>query len=275
MTAKLKIELGEVQKTLLIPLWGRAVEYDRPDALVKDRFAREVTEKLDFDFAKMSRLPPQAMINCAIRAHHFDTAVREVIARHPDATFINIGAGLDTTFQRVDNGRIHWYDLDLPDSMALRRRLIPETDRNVFIAKSVFDPSWYSDIKVRGSQVFLMAGGVFVYLEEKEIRRLLLDLIREFPGSEIMFETYTKFMVWLRNKILAKGSFKSEVMSDFRWGVGSAKAIAKWDPRIRVLDQFSFYTRLGETRRWNPQELKQFRPMNLFQWIKVVRLKLG
>lgn len=50
----------------------------------------------------------------------------EILRDHPDAVIVNLGAGLDTTFQRIDNGRIFWYGLDLPDSIDLRKRLIPE-----------------------------------------------------------------------------------------------------------------------------------------------------
>lgn len=35
--------------------------------------------------------------------------------------FRNLGCGLDTTFERVDNGLLQWYDLDLPDAVELRK----------------------------------------------------------------------------------------------------------------------------------------------------------
>jgi O-methyltransferase involved in polyketide biosynthesis len=38
----------------------------------------------------------------------------------PKGTVINLGAGLDDTFSRVDNGRVSWYNLDLPDASACR-----------------------------------------------------------------------------------------------------------------------------------------------------------
>jgi O-methyltransferase involved in polyketide biosynthesis len=269
--------LGEVQRTLLIPLWGRAQEFEKPDPLIKDPFAHEVLEKLDYDFSRMSEhMPDEARINCALRARHFDAALKELIAKHPDATVINIGAGLDTTFKRVDNGRIFWYDLDLPDSMALRRQLLPDGPRNVSIAKSVFDRSWFQDVKVRGSRVFLMAGGVFVYLNERDIKALFLDLAEEFPGCEIMFEIYSKLLVWLRNNVLVRKEMKSsDVMSRFKWGVGSAGAIARWSGKIRVVDEFPFYSRFDMEKNWTKEETQRFKAMNFFNWIKVARLSLG
>ncbi len=36
---------------------------------------------------------------------------------------------MDTTFERIDNGRVYWYDLDLPDVIKLRKEFILENDR--------------------------------------------------------------------------------------------------------------------------------------------------
>ena len=47
----------------------------------------------------------------AIFQEAIDEAMREYLARKPDASVVNLGCGLDTTFSRVDNGRILWYDL--------------------------------------------------------------------------------------------------------------------------------------------------------------------
>ena len=102
----IRVELGEVQKTLLIPLWGRAKESEKPNPIVLDPLARRLVSQIDYDFeGQTAKLPSQFLFNCAVRAHHFDVALRAFLAAHPDGTVINIGAGLDTTFQRVDNGR--------------------------------------------------------------------------------------------------------------------------------------------------------------------------
>jgi hypothetical protein len=52
----------------------------------------------------------------------------EFIEKHPEATIVNIGCGLDTTFSRIDNGKIQFYELDLPDVIALRKNLRFEHD---------------------------------------------------------------------------------------------------------------------------------------------------
>ena len=278
MNNKARIDLGHVQRTLLIPLFGRAIEYEKDHSLVKDKYAHEIVQKLEVDFGTaFKQLPMPIIINSAIRAYHLDSALEKLIGENPDATIINIGAGLDTTFQRVDNGRIFWYDLDLPDSIALRKTLIPEGERNRFIGKSVFDRSWFNDIQERHSKVFFMAGGVLVYLEEKEIKRLFLDIIEEFPGSEITFEIYSKKFLWLRNHFLdnRKRGQTSRLLVRMVWGVNSGKAIAKWSNRITIIDEFPFYSRINLEEYWDKKYLSSLRVLNFFRSIKMLHLRLG
>jgi O-methyltransferase involved in polyketide biosynthesis len=134
------------------------------------------------------------------RANQFDEKVKEYIAEHPRASVVNIGAGLDATFYRVDNGLIHWYDLDLPAVIDIRRQLLPEPDRVTYIAKSLFDPSWCKDVGTEGG-VFMIAGGLFRYFEEGQVRQFFSMLADNFPGGEIIFNASSRmgshFGAWI------------------------------------------------------------------------------
>jgi len=126
------------------------------------------------------------------RAKHFDEKIKAYITEHPEASVVNLGAGLETTFYRVDNGTtIHWYDLDLPTAIKLRRQLIPETERITYIAKSFLDPSWCDDINT-GEGVFMIAGALFYYFEDARVREFFSMLADNLPGSENVFDAQTK-----------------------------------------------------------------------------------
>jgi O-methyltransferase involved in polyketide biosynthesis len=128
----------------------------------------------------------------ALRAKQFDNRVRAYIAEHPRASIVNIGAGLDTTFYRVDNGSIQWYDLDLPAVIDIRRQLLPEPDRVTYIAKSLLDPSWCKDIERTEDGVFMVAGGVLPFFEESQVKEFFSMLADNFPGGEIVFNALSK-----------------------------------------------------------------------------------
>ncbi|EPS50207.1 O-methyltransferase domain-containing protein [Clostridium botulinum A1 str. CFSAN002368] len=89
-----------------------------------------------------------------VRAKTFDDAIKNFISKYPNSSIVNLGAGLDTTFFRVDNENLNWYNIDLPDVIELRKKLLPESDREKCIAKSFLDISWFNDIKKDYDNVF-------------------------------------------------------------------------------------------------------------------------
>jgi O-methyltransferase involved in polyketide biosynthesis len=147
MPDKIEIQLGDVQKTLLLPLWGRAFELQKPKPRLIDKTAVEIVNRLDHDFSTMTKnIHPLTQYAWIARSLHIDRTIREFLQRHPHATIVNLGCGMDTTFDRVDNGTVRWYDLDLPDVIALRNKLISETPRRTSIAASLFDNKWRETI---------------------------------------------------------------------------------------------------------------------------------
>ena len=73
-----------------------------------------------------------------------------IIEKNPDCTVVNIACGLDTRFYRMDNGKITWYNLDLPETIAIRNQIFEESGRVSTIGISALDPAWPKEVKVRG-----------------------------------------------------------------------------------------------------------------------------
>jgi len=273
MSDKIKIELGPVQKTLLIPLWGRADEYKKQDAIIRDKYAYDIVDRIDYDFDSLAQqMTDLVQVNTAIRAYHLDRELKAIIDKYPDATIVNLGAGLDTTFFRVDNGRIHWYDLDMPDSMALRKQLIPESPRNTYIIASAFDKSWYEKVNQRGSKVIFIAAGVLVYFPEAEVRELMLTLAEAFPGGEMIFESYAPKLLYYREKSLEKRGAHSDMLRQMQWGLRSGKELQKWSENIKLVEQYGFYSRVPVTQS-NRKVIKQFRMVNWLGWMRIVHIR--
>lgn len=98
-----KLNLHGVEETLLLPLWARAAETERPDALVRDFMALEFIKRIDYDLGHFRR-DWTSQVAIAVRTRLIDDAVQAFLKRHPDAVFVNLGAGLDCRFFRLDNG---------------------------------------------------------------------------------------------------------------------------------------------------------------------------
>ena len=201
---KVKVELSGIPATMLGCLRSRAQLSKEYNSLFYDAKAIELVERIDYDFSR-SDMPfediwfsisrkinlPQFFLG-TLRAKQFDEKAKAFITDHPRASVVNIGAGLDTTFYRVDNGLIHWYDLDLPAVIDIRRQLLPEPDRVTYIAKSLFDPSWCTDIKHTENGVFLISGGVLGWFNKSEVEQFFSMLADHFPDSEIVFDAISR-----------------------------------------------------------------------------------
>lgn len=275
MSDKIKIALGPIQKTLLIPLWGRACEYEKQQPVIKDKLAHDIISRLDYNFKELAlEMTEVVQVNCSIRAFHIDNELNKLIAQYPDATIVNIGAGLDTTFSRVDNGRIHWYDLDMPDSIALRSQLVPETGRNKYIIASAFDKDWYGEITHRGSKVIFIAAGVLVYFTEEQVKGLVTGLADAFPGSEMIFEIYAPKLIEIRNQKIMESGRMPDLQQQMQWGVASGEVIAGWGHGIKLAEQYAFYSRVPVTDE-NRQIIQQFDLINSLGWFRMVHLMLG
>jgi O-methyltransferase involved in polyketide biosynthesis len=233
MNRNAEIDLGSVQKTLLLPLWGRAVETKKQKPLLIDNKAVSIIENLDYDFSTISNnVSKLSQLSWIARSIFFDKEIKEFISTCPEATIVNIGCGLDTTFDRVDNGTIRWIDLDLPDTIALRKKYIAETDRRKFISLSVFDTDWYENIQ-NPNQVMLLIAGVLYYFGETEVKQLFLDFHTFIPGAEVVFDYSSRKGVEVANKkVIEKGGMDKEAC--LKWGIDNIFELEKWDGNIQV-----------------------------------------
>jgi len=163
MAEKTSSVLNGVAETYLAPLYWRALESQRPDALIRDeRAVALVTQSgLDFSQARQIRMPEFLNVMRNLFTREFDRYVRDFLSRHPEAAVVHIGCGLDTRFERVcseqpDNGRVEWYDLDLPEVIALRRKhLGDEGGRYHLLACSVLEDAWLNAVSVHSQRPFL------------------------------------------------------------------------------------------------------------------------
>lgn len=240
MSDKIAVQLGDVQKTLFLPLWGRAVESKKKDPLLRDARALDVMNKIEFDFSPLTNnVKSLTQLGWIQRSLLMDQTIRGFMERYPSATIVNIGCGLDTTFERVDNGLIRWFDLDLPDVIALRKTLIPESDRSRMIASSFLEEGWWGAL-IKSEHVLFVAAGVFYYHEESEIRGFFRRLLHQFPGSEMVFDICSPFGMRVANKIVISASGLGE-KSFLKWGLKDAREIERWDRGIRILrEQYYF-----------------------------------
>ncbi|MBN2539739.1 MAG: class I SAM-dependent methyltransferase [Deltaproteobacteria bacterium] len=262
MNDKVSTNLGNIQKTLVLPLWGRVVETKKPKPLLIDKTAVQIIQKIDYDFAEIEKsLSVISQLGWIARSYHVDSMTRLFIQKHPTATIVNIGCGLDTTFDRIDNGRILWYDLDLPDVIALRKKLIPANERRILIEDSFLHRDWMAQVKNK-EHVLLIAAGVLYYFEEQQLKKIFAHLLDVFPEGEILFDASSPTGINMANRMVIKASGMDE-KSFLKWGIKDAKILESWDSRIKLLNQYAMFHNLknnfsfkGKIMAWMSDMLK-------------------
>lgn len=139
----------------------------------------------------------------------------------------------------MDNGRVRWYDLDLPDVIALRRRYLNESDRRIFIAASILDTQCYELIG-KPDHLMLMIAGVIYYFTEPEVLQIFKRIHENFPGAEIIFDySSPKGVVIANKKVIAKGGMDKTAV--LKWGIEDIHCISEWEPSIKILHSMPMF----------------------------------
>ncbi len=266
-TAKTDVQqLNAVAETLLLPLAYRAAESRRPDALVHDSRAAEIIAQLNYDFSKLERQQFQ-QLNVALRAREFDRAVRAFLAEHPDGVVVDIGCGLDTRFDRVDNEHVTWFNLDFPEVITLRERFFTPHSRCHSLACSVLELAWMDEVAQHPGPYFFLAEGVFPYLAEDEIRRLTQTLHDRFSGAELMFDALPALMTRLSR---LHPALRQTRAAHVRWATNDSRLLETWGVG-RLLSDWRYYDHDDEPRLgW----YKVFRYIPFLRDFRVLRYQL-
>lgn len=238
MVKKFDIKLEGVPQTLLLPLLGRAMFSEKSFSPLHDPLAVELVDKINCDFDAMSHSFGDVALIWMARAYHFDEAIKNYLQKHQNGTIVNLGSGLDTTFYRINNPKVTWIDLDLPEVIALRKKLLPKSKQVVSIAKSILDYSWMDEIKKYDDEFFFFAGGLFIYFTEDEVTALFLEMAKRFPKSELIFDSISKKAMNYANKALSGAKMAGAIM---HWGIDDIRQIEDWSAELKVIDEHGYF----------------------------------
>lgn len=224
------LEGTEVTWTLLGTLYLRAWDSRSKQSILKDHFAAEALDRIEYDFEKLKKKlrPETNQFLVALRATQFDTWASDFLAKHPGATVLQLGCGLDSRVFRLSlPADVRWFDVDIPLVIDLRRQLYPDHAGYQTIGSSVTDPGWLEKIP-NDRPTLIIAEGLLMYLEEKEVRQLLQRLTDYFPSGELIFDGMAP---WLKriNKIA-------------HWAISDPAEIERMNPRLKLVEEASWAT---------------------------------
>ena len=188
---KEKIKLSGVPETMLQTVYARAKESSGRGAIHNAK-AEELIEKLDYDFSLADK--DTAMRGGVIaRTIVLDQLTKAWLGAHPGAVVVNIACGLDTRCYRMA-GYANWHNLDLPETMAVREKFLPESGAISQIAMSAMD-DWGGKISEQNVPVLIVIEGLTMYLNAKDVQQIFKVISSRFSKATVFVETMNPMIV--------------------------------------------------------------------------------
>ena len=214
-------------KTLFIPLMARASEMKRNKPVIQDKKAAEIMAQIEtgdiiIDGGEI------ATHGILARTKVIDDEINKILLEKPDITIINLGAGLDTRISRIDNGSLRYFELDLSDVIAFRRKFFAENERIRFIAGSVLDSAWINEIgELDGGNTIIVAEGLLMYFSMDDVAQIFHILAEHFQGAIMFFDVVHSYFT-------GRG-----ISASFQWGIDRANDIERQFSNIQLVRSWS------------------------------------
>jgi O-methyltransferase involved in polyketide biosynthesis len=170
------VGLGGLGDAACAPLVARALAGEvAPDLGFRDRASEQIYRSLQPELEPHRPAKP-AMLAMIATTWVIDQIVGSFTSRHPHAQIVDLGAGLSTRFQRIDNGMLTWIDVDRPEMVTLRETLFPFCDRRRMVAADIGEPDWIARLELRRAPTLVVAEGLFPYASPETMTAVLADL---------------------------------------------------------------------------------------------------
>ena len=190
---------NSVSETLLINVYMRHLDFKDAAPILNDPFSSAVVEQIDYDFAK------------------FD-----------DARLSRTGTII----------RAKFYDLDLPDVIAVRDALLPKAENNFSLPRSMLDPSWMDELAAKhgsAGYIFILEG-VSMYFEKEEFKEFFIALSQKFCGY-VLSDFMSEFSV-RKFDHKCHDAMRHMQNAPFKMGISGGAEVQSWEPaRIRFVKE--------------------------------------
>ena len=229
----MELQFGDIQETALITLAIRASETARPDARIRDPKAKEIIDALGVDVSKFD--PFLSHEGVVARTIMFRDELQRLLKLYPDAVCINLGCGFDDKFSQVDNGTLTWFDVDLPDQIAVRRKVFEDSERCTMMDGDALDGSWTKNIP-KSDMYLIVMEGVMEYFSKEQVKTCLHMLCDSFPHGYLLVELHSPFL----EKHGSHHDAVKHTKASFGWGTKSGKEYLTLEPRLKYISEKSY-----------------------------------
>jgi O-methyltransferase involved in polyketide biosynthesis len=227
-----KITFTGARETMLATLYGKALDSRAPNPILRDRTADEAVRRIDYDFRRTG-VKPTTAAGLALRAKQLDDWTAEFLAARDEATVLHLACGLDGRVHRLDPPpSVRWLDLDYPEVIELRRRLLPQPAGDYrMVGASVTDDAWLDQVPADRPTVAVFEG-LSMYLRKEDGRRLVQRVTGRFPRGQLLFDCYGTWGIRMQKLVPALRNAGATLW----WGIDDPHEIEGWHDGLECLD---------------------------------------
>ncbi len=229
------ITLNKEKETLLVPLYGKAMESSKKHPLLTDKKAVEIVNNIDYDF-KSLKIPEKTNTMMCMRARLLDIYTENFLKRNEDVVVLHLGCGLDSRCVRINAQKSIWYDLDYEEVIKIRKEFYPQSENYLMIGSSVTNQEWIKTIPTGHAHYLIIAEGLFMYLKENDIKFLLKALKNQIGKYTLIFDAFSQFAARKANNHPSIRKTGAEIA----WGIDSASGIEAWHPDYKFIRKIEF-----------------------------------
>jgi O-methyltransferase involved in polyketide biosynthesis len=245
-------DLQGLARTLLMPLACRAIESQRRDAIIHDPRAVEVYNALGGNQDFLMGVGRMDMFVTAMRVRQFDEFAHNFLTRYPMGLVVDLGCGLDTRFDRLDNGQMSWLGVDLPEVIDMRRKYLADGERCKTVRQSMLDVSWFDEMPETKKEIIFLAEGVFPYFSTEQVRPLVMEMTKRFPQGELVYDAASSFISRHHNRT---SSVLKRTGTRILWDAKDPQELETWG--LKLLDHWYYFD-------------KPEKRLRAFRWMKLL-----
>lgn len=230
-----RIELTREMETLLIPLYGKAMDYYKDKSILGDEKAASIIDQIDYDFSNL-KIAEKTNVMMCLRAKLIDDYVKGYLQYKEGVVVLHLGCGLDSRSERIGSTNTMWYDLDFEEVISIRRKFYGETDKYCLMPSSVTESEWLDEIPKDRQHYIVVAEGLSMYLTENDIRQLCSRLMDRCGGFTLIMDAYSE----LTARSAKNHPSLKRTGAVIRWGIDDPTKVEKWGEDIRFVEEQYF-----------------------------------
>jgi O-methyltransferase involved in polyketide biosynthesis len=181
--------MNEVNKTLFIPLYGKAL-ISRKGIILSDPDAEKIWDSEAFPIKGKSKSKWLAY-NMAMRARVFDDWTESMLEQKPEALVLHVGCGLDSRCRRVKAPYKCWYDCDFPDVIDIRRKYYGDSDSYHMQPFDATNPEMI-EMLPDSDVVIVVFEGISMYMSREQLHDFFEALEERYPEIHVLMDVYTE-----------------------------------------------------------------------------------